>query len=53
MTAPTPGVPRPVPPKGPITNGHKPGEKPNPDKGKKRPKPGTKGNGDKGKKRKK
>jgi hypothetical protein len=44
---PSPGVPSPGRPKGPIGNGHKPGQKPNPEKGKKPPKPGTKGNGKK------
>lgn len=45
------GVPPGGRPKGPIGNGHKPGQKPNPEKGKKPPKPGTKGNGNKQKKK--
>lgn len=44
---PVPGVPKPLPPKGPITNGHKPGEKPDPEKGRKPDKPKPKGNGHK------
>ena len=53
QATPAPGVPKPPPPKGPITNGNKPGQKPDPDKGQKPDKAKPKGNGhkpDKGKK---
>jgi hypothetical protein len=51
---PRPGVPPAKPPKGPIHNGHKPGQKPpHPDKGQKPGKPKPKGNGHKPKRKKK
>jgi hypothetical protein len=44
------GVPKPPPPKGPITNGDRPGAKPDPEKGRKPGGPKPKGNGNKPKK---